>query len=141
MEKAELKNYRVLLREVQQLKNQIRVLENSLYSLKGQQISDMPRAASGPKKTTEEAVVRSSETNSKLQALYRTQLAEKENRQAYIENAIMQSLDAPERVVMRARYIEGQGWPAIVRMMQKEGYSERTVYRLHGSALFKLKEC
>ena len=28
----------------------------------------------------------------------------------------------------------------VIREMQKLGYSERTVFRLHGSALLKLKE-
>lgn len=143
MEKADFRNYRALLLEVQQLRDQILILENSLYSMKGQQLSDMPRTASGPKKTVEEAVVRSSARHDKLLALYRENLAEKEALQFAIEQAI-QSLpntrETPERVVMRARYIEGRGWPVIVRMMQKEGFSERTVYRLHGSALRKLKE-
>ena len=136
MEKAELRCYRALVREVQQLRDQLQILEASLYSPTGQRFSSTPRAASGPKKTMEDAVA----GHIKLEALYRSQLAEKENQQARIEGAIQTALDTPERLVMRFRYIEGRGWPAVVREMQKLGYSERTVYRLHGSALLKLKE-
>lgn len=136
MQKSDLKNYRALVREVQQLRDQLRILESSLYSPKGQQFSSTPRAASGPKKTMDDVVA----GHIKLEAQYRAQLAEKENRQAFIEWAIATNLDTPERLVMRFRYIEGRGWPAVVREMEKLGYSERTVYRLHGSALLKLKE-
>lgn len=135
MEKTDFLNYRALVREVQQLRSQLAALESSLYSPKGQRFSSTPRAASGPKKTMDDAVA----GHIKLEALYREQLAEKENRQAYIEWAIA-SLDTPERLVMRFRYIDGYGWPAVIREMQKVGYSERTVYRLHGLALLKLKE-
>ena len=139
MEKIEFLKYRDLLREVQQLRDQIRILESSLYSPAGQRFSTTPRAASGPKKTMDDAVA----GHIKLEALYRSQLAEKEARQLIIEQAIMSlpdTAEAPERLVMRLRYIEGRGWPAVVREMQKLGYSERTVFRLHGSALSKLKE-
>lgn len=135
MEKSDLKSYRALAREVQQIRDQLQILEASLYSPRGQRFSSTPRAASGPKKTMDDAVA----GHIKLEALYRSQLAEKESRQAYIEMAIT-NLDTPERLVMRFRYIEGRGWPAVVREMEKLGYSERTVYRLHGSALLKLKE-
>ena len=139
MEKADFRNYRALVREVRQLQEQVRILEASLYSPAGQRFSSMPRAASGPKKTMEDAVA----GHIKLESLYRSKLAEQESRQYAIEQAI-QSLpdtsEAPERLVMRLLYIEARGWPAVIREMQKLGYSERTVFRLHGSALLKLKE-
>ena len=139
MEKAELKCYRALVREAQQIREQLLILEASLYSPKGQRFSATPRAASGPKKTMDDAVA----GHLKLEALYRDLLAEKEARQFAIEQALLSLPDtreAPERLVIRLRYIEGRGWPAVIREMQKLGYSERTVYRLHGFALQKLKE-
>lgn len=136
MEKADFKNYRALVLEVAQLKEQLRVLESSLYSPRGQRFSSTPRAGSGPKKTMDDAVA----GHIKLEALYREQLAEKEARQLAIEQAISSLSDTPERVVMRERYIKGCGWPAVIRKMQSLGYSESTAYRLHGLALLKLKE-
>lgn len=136
MEKVDFKNYRILEYEVRQLKTQLATLEASLYSPKGQRFSSTPRAASGPKKTMDDAVA----GHIKLDQLYREKLAEKEAQQYAIEQAIMSLGYSPERVVMRLRYIDGHGWPAVIREMQKLGYSERTVYRLHGFALRKLKE-
>lgn len=136
MEKGEFKNYRALMREVNQLRGQLKVLESSLYSPKGQQFSTTPRATSGPKKTMDDAVA----GHVRLQELYQEKLAAKEAQQHLIENAIDSLGDTPERLVMRARYIEGRDWLSIVRDMQRVGYSERSVYRLHGYALAKLKE-
>lgn len=136
MEKTDLKNYRALVLEVQQLKEQLTVLESSIYSPKGQRFTSTPRVPSGDRSTMDGAVDR----HIKLVALYRDQLADKEARQLAIEQAIESLADTPERVVMRELYIAGRSWPAVLNKMQKLGYSERTVYRLHGFALLKLKE-
>jgi hypothetical protein len=136
VEKTDLKNYRALVLEVQQLKEQLAVLESSLYSPRGQRFTSTPRVPSGDRSTMDGAVDR----HIKLVALYRDQLADKEARQLAIEQAIESLADTPERVVMRELYIAGRSWPAVLNKMQKLGYSERTVYRLHGFALLKLKE-
>lgn len=136
MEKTDLKNYRALVLEVQQLKEQLAVLESSLYSPRGQRFTSTPRVPSGDRSTMDGAVDR----HIKLVARYRDQLADKEARQLAIEQAIESLADTPERVVMRELYIAGRSWPAVLNKMQKLGYSERTVYRLHGFALLKLKE-
>ena len=136
MEKSDLKQYRALVVEVQQLKEQLAVLECSLYSPKGQRFTSTPRVPSGDRSTMDGAVDR----HIRLDQLYREELAEKEARQLAIEQAIESLGDAPERVVMRELYIFGRSWPAVINKMQKLGYSERTVYRLHGYALLKLKE-
>ena len=75
-----------------------------------------------------------------LDQLYRETLAEKESKQYTIEQAIQSLPDAAERIIMRERYIKGRRWTSICCEMQKLGYSERQVYRLHGQALYKLKE-
>lgn len=136
MEKTDLKNYRALVIEVQQLKEQLAVLESSMYSPKGQRFTSTPRVPSGDHSTMDGVVGR----HLKLVALYEADLAEKEARQLAIEQAIQSLDDTPERVVMRELYIFGRRWPAVLYKMQKLGYSERTVYRLHGYALLKLKE-
>ena len=136
MEKADFRNYRNLVTEVQQLREQLSVLESSLYSPKGQRFTATPRVPSGDRSTMDGAV----ERHIKLERLYRENLAEKEAQQLAIEQAIQSLGDTPERLVMRALYIEGKGWPAVLCKMQKLGYSERTTYRLHGYALLKLKE-
>ena len=136
VEKTELKNYRALVLEVQQLREQLVALESSLYSPKGQRFTSTPRVPSGDRSTMDGAVAR----HIKLVELYREQLAEKEARQLSIEQAIESLGDTPERVILRELYISGRSWPAVITKMQRLGYSERTTYRLHGYALLKLKE-
>lgn len=135
MEKADLQNYRATVREVHQLREQLETLEASLFSPKGQRFTSTPRVPSGAGSTMEGAVGRHFE----LEDLYRSTLAEKEAQQLAVERAI-QTLDGPERVVMRERYIRGRSWTSIVSDLARMGYSERQVYRLHGLALLKLKE-
>ena len=136
MEKSDFKNYRALVIEVQQLREQLAVLESSLYSAKGQRFSSTPRGPSDYRATMDGAVDR----HIKLVELYTGELAEKEAKQLAIEQAIMSLGETPERVIMRELYIFGRSWPAVLTKMQKMGYSERTTYRLHGYALLRLKE-
>jgi hypothetical protein len=76
----------------------------------------------------------------KLESLYLEKLAEQEARLYDIEVAI-DSLDDPaQRIVMRERYILGHSWVRICDKLRSMGYSERSVYRLHGYALLNLKE-
>jgi hypothetical protein len=136
MEKCDLKSYRALVLEVQQLKEQLAILESSLYSPKGQRFSSTPRVPSGDRSTMDGAVDR----HIRLVERYASELADKEARQLAIEQAIESLSDPAERVIMRDLYISGRRWPAVIRKMEKAGYSERTSYRLHGYALLKLKE-
>ena len=137
MEKTDLKNYRMLVLETKQLQTQLRVLEASLYSPKGQRFTSTPRAASGPKKTMEDAVA----GHIRLESLYQEKLAAQEAQLLLIEQALGALDDPAQRLVMRDRYLLGHGWTRICEKMRGQGYSERQVYRLHGLALLKLKEC
>lgn len=136
MEKIDFKNYRALVIEVGQLQEQLKILESSLYSPKGQRFTSTPRSPSGYRSTMDGAVDRHLHLCDK----YATELAAKEAQQLAIETAIASLADPDERVVMRERYIKAQEWPVVIRKLQKEGYSERTIFRLHGMALLKLKE-
>jgi len=136
MDKNDFRNYRPLLLEVQQLKEQLQTLEASIYSPRGQRFTTTPTAPTRDRPTMDGPVAR----HIRLVELYEEELAEKEAKQFAIEQAIQGLEDTAERVVMRERYIAGRGWSAVIGKMQKLGYSERQVYRLHGSALWKLKE-
>ena len=136
MEKSDFWSYKTLALETQQLREQLATLESSLYSPKGQRFTSTPRVPSGGGSTMDGAVAR----HMKLVDLYRGKLAEQEAQLLKIEGAVMSLSDTAERAVMRERYILGQRWPTVVTKLQKLGYSERQVYRLHGSALTKLKE-
>lgn len=136
MDKADFRNYKMLVWEVQQLREQLKVLESSMYSPKGQRFTSTPTASGGTRTTMDGPVAR----HIRLYDLYSEELANKEAEQLAIEQAIQSLGDTPERVIMRELYIRGRKWPAVIREMQKRGYSERTAYYLHGRALSKLRE-
>lgn len=136
MDKTVFQNYRILTKEVKQIREQLEALEASLYSPKGQRFTTTPRAQNGSGSTMDEAV----ERHMRLVSLYEEKLAQKESQLFTIETAIDSLDDAAERVVMRDRYIMGRSWRSIVMKLAEKGYSERQVYRLHGFALLKLKE-
>lgn len=136
MDKSVFMNYRALAREVRQLRTCLESLEASMYAPKGQRFTSTPHAPSGDGKTMADVVCKHME----LEALYLEKLAEKNAQLLGIEQAI-DSLEIPgERLVMRHRYIDGYSWQRICAEMASLGYAERTVYRLHGAALLKLKE-
>ena len=136
MEKIDLVNYRTLAKEVRQLRDQLATLESAMYSPAGQRFSTTPRSSSGPKKTMEDVVA----GHLKLEELYREKLMEKDAQLYKIEQAIESLEDPAQRVILRDRYILGHSWLHICEKMRNQGYSERTVYRLHGYALLHLKE-
>lgn len=136
MEKSDFQNYRILLKEVKQIQEQLTALESSIYSPRGQRFSSTPRAASGPKNTMDDVVL----GHIKLEDFYREQLSKKEAKQLAIEQAIASLEDNAQRVIMRERYINGKSWSRVCMELEREGYSERQVYRLHGFALLNLKE-
>lgn len=135
MEKDEFFNYRMLTFEVKKLRSTLSALEASIYSPAGQRYTLTPRGTSGGHSMDD--VIAS---HAALEQLYREKLAEKNARLLAVEQAIESLPDPAQRLVMRYRYIDGHGWRKVCSLMQPRGYSERTIYRLHGEALQKLKE-
>ena len=133
MEKTDFKQYVALSIEVRQLREQL----DALCDPKGAKFSSDPR---GPASPGSAAMVSILSARAALEQKSLAALAEKEAQQLRIEQAIMSLDDASERLVMRALYIEGKKWPVVIRELTKKGYSERTLFRLHGTALLKLKE-
>lgn len=136
MEQTDLKNYRALLFEVRRIKAQLSALEGSIYSPTGQRYSHTPRSTSGHGHSMDDSVARHLELVEK----YEETLAELEAQTLVIEQAIAALSDPGERLVMRERYIFGKNWHQVCSTLIPLGYSERTIYRLHGFALLHLKE-
>lgn len=136
MEKVDFKEYRALVLEVRQIRARMTELELSRLSPSGSSFSGAP-GAHDPHRS---ALVESSVKYLEAKAFYEEKLAQRDAQLLMVESAI-DSLTSPiERLIMRARYIQGRSWTSICVALQREGYSERQVYRLHGSALLKLKE-
>lgn len=135
MEKADLKNYRTLVREVLQLREQLIALESTMYSPKIPHLTQTP-VSPGHRCDMADLVARHVE----LEQQYRESLAAREAQQLAIERALDSLEDPAERLVMRYRYIDGRAWGFIIAELAALGFSEREVYRRHGFALLKLKE-
>lgn len=135
MLRSDLENYRALVREIAQLKEQLTDLETALYSPKVQQYTRTP-VQSGRVCDMSDAVARRIE----LEEMYHERLAARLAQQLTIERALDTLEDPAERMVMRYRYIDGRSWGFIIAELAALGHSERQVYRLHGFALLKLKE-
>lgn len=136
MEKADLVKYRAMALEVRQLRSLLSELEAATLAIAGPDFSGMPRGGASQGSALESRVVRYLDTV----ALYREKTADLTAALYAVETAIG-SLDSPtERLIMRLRYIKGRSWPSVCLALQALGYSERQVYRLHGSALMKLRE-
>lgn len=136
MEKADFQNYRLLAQEVRTLQARLKELEGAIYAPAGQQYARQPGSSSGRTKTLDDAVAAHAALEERLLRM----LSEK-NRQLLVIYQAVEALEEPaERLVMEYRYIDGHSWRKVCYLMQRHGYSERQVYRLHGRALEKLKE-
>lgn len=136
MEKIDFLQYRALALEVRQLESYVEALDRALSAIPSPQFSLTPKAPHSGGSAMADRVARYLE----MKELFEAQRAKSEAQVLTIEWAIQTLEDPGERVVMRLRYMEGRSWASVVAKLQREGYSERTVYRLHGSALLKLKE-
>jgi hypothetical protein len=135
MDKVDFLNYRALLLEADQLRSLLATLASDRYSVPGPGYSGPSHRARSKGATFETKVVRYSEAAE----LYERKLAELDAQTLAVERCIETLTDPVERLLMRLRYIEGQRWVNVCVALQDLGYSERQVYRLHGSALEKLK--
>lgn len=136
MEKSDFQNYRMLAQEVRTLQARLAELEGTIYSPAGQRYSLVPRASSGQNSTLDDAIA----AHAALEDRLLKALAEKNRQLLLVYQAIESLADPAERMVMEYRYIDGYSWRKVCYLMQRQGVSERQVYRLHGWALEKLKE-
>ena len=128
---SDLKKYQSILREMKQIKEKIKELEYSKYSIKSPEGNDMPTGGFGTNDKIGKILVAIEEQIEKYWGKYR-QLLELQNR---IENAISK-LDPIEREVLRYRYFNGKKFEEISCIIH---YSFRTVRRIHKRALEKLE--
>lgn len=131
MTKAQLRAYKDLRRERDNLARMLTELEEVIYSPKGQQLHGMPRNGSGAQSPTENLALKHMELLSRYQETVK-QLTEQ---MAEIEQAI-EPLNPSERTIIRLHYFQGLTWEEVAVEMS---YSWRHVHRLHGKALERLQ--
>ena len=128
--KEELKKYRNINRECEQLNEQIIRLQSRILSPNGQAITDETSSGS----VDHDSIGKVYGIIDTLQNKYFEKLLELCELQLSIEQAI-ESLDGTERVLMRYRYLEGLTWEELA---EKMNYTRQWACHIHGVALKRL---
>lgn len=132
MTKAQLKKYRDLCVERNQLLDMLTRLESVLYGPRSVNMDGMPHGAAVDTGRREAQIARHDE----LKRRYELKVIELETEIDAIEAAI-DSLPAKHRTLCRLYYIEGRTWAQVCGKMN---YSWSQIHRIHGEALQRLKE-
>lgn len=130
MTKTQLRSYRSIKLERDNLNRTIKELEAVIYSPRAAQINGQPHGGSGTSSVVERAAIKHAE----LIERYHHKTAELTEAMAEIEEAI-ENLSPTERTLMRLYYIDGLTWEVVCCEMN---YSWRQVHRIHSRALASL---
>ena len=134
MEQARFTAYRDLHREVRQLRRQLANMEDLIFSPRGQRFTSTPYAAHGNGRTMDDMIIGHLELKETIDG----KVLELTRELVKLEKAV-ETLEVPiERALMRYRYFEGWSWR---RIAEATHFSEPQLYRYHGSALLKLRDC
>lgn len=131
MTKTQLKAYRDLKLERDNLVEMINELETILYGPKAQRLDGMARNPSLVSLTVENSAIKLDE----LLEVYTAKVAELSAALVEIENAI-EALPPRERILIRLHYAKGLTWEEVCIAMS---YSWRQVHRIHATALERLR--
>lgn len=132
MTKAQLKTYRAIKKERDDIKRRREELEDVMYGPRSQRIDGMPRGGSGAGDILEERIDRKDE----LLAMYQAKEEELDDALLVIERAI-EKLDPTQRTLVRLHYIDGLTWEQVAVEID---YSWSQTHRIHSAALKRLKE-
>ena len=132
MTKAQLRAYKELRRERDQLASMIGDIEAVMYGPRAIRMDGMPHGSSGNTGGPTEAMAT---RHIDLLRQYQEKVDMLTERLAEIEQAI-EVLEPRERTLIRLHYIEGLVWEEVCIKM---AYSWRQVHRIHSHALEKLK--
>lgn len=132
MTKEELKSYKALKREQEQIEEKLWELEATIGDPKTAKMDGMPHGSPSGGSGLENVVARYIE----LKERYEAKRAEILAKQLAIETAI-ESLDPDERRMMRYRYIDGMKWEEVCVAMP---YSWNQAHLIHRRVLAKLRD-
>lgn len=128
--KYRLQNYSRINSQVLHLRERIESLEDRMYSIKSSSdISEIPASGGNTDKIAANVALLAD-----LEEAYLDELNKLLEEQVYIETMI-KGLEPVERLLIRARYIDGLPWEHICNII---GYSWAQTHRIHSDALEKL---
>ena len=131
MTKVQLRSYRHIKIEKDNLDRTIKELEEVIYSPRIAQNDGLPHGSSSSGSIVERAAIKHAE----LLERYQRKTIELAAAMLAIEEAI-EVLDPTERMLMRLYYIDGLTWEEV---SYEINYSWRQVHRIHRRALEKLQ--
>lgn len=131
MTKKQLKDYRALKKERDDIARRLQELEAEKFVLRTSRMDGMPRGGSGENYVLEAKMDREDE----LRRLYHEKKAQLDAQLLEIEKAI-EVLDSTERTLVRLYYIDGLTWEEVAVEI---GYCWSQTHRYHASALEKLR--
>ena len=131
--------YRDRDREIENQIERLEVMENKMYSVRSPVFSDMPKASSVSGDRMIELIARKDELERKVKGLIERQDVERK----WIQGMLERVRDADERAVIEMRYLDGESWRSISKMLfgrfpdysEKEDSFLRRTTKLHGRAL------
>lgn len=132
MTRDRLKNYLNLRREIRQIEERLEELETRVLSPRTPKLSLTPKAHGQGGYSLEADM----DKHADLMTLYADKLAQLYAEQYAIEQAV-DKLDTVERIVIRARYIEGLTWEAVALRVN---YSYVQTWRIHARAIEALEK-
>ena len=132
MTKAQLKTYRAIKQERDDIQRRREDLEAAMYGPRSQRLDGMPRGGSGANDILEERIDRKDE----LLAMYLAKEEELDTALFAIEQAI-EKLDPTQRTLVRLHYIDGLTWEQVAVAID---YSWSQTHRIHSAALKRLGE-
>lgn len=132
MTKAQLKTYRAIKKERDDIKRRREDLEAAMYGPRSQRIDGMPRGGSGAGDVLEEQI----DLKDELLELYLAKEAELDAALLTIERAI-DRLEPTQRTLVRLYYIDGLTWEQVAVEID---YCWSQTHRIHSEALKRLKD-
>lgn len=132
MTKQQLKTYRAIKQERDDIQRRREDLEAAMYGTRSQRLDGMPRGGSGANDILEAQIDRKDE----LLAMYLAKEEELDAALFAIEQAI-EKLDPTQRTLVRLHYIDGLTWEQVAVAID---YSWSQTHRIHSAALKKLGE-
>lgn len=127
--KKRLSKYRVLKRELLQIRQELVVLETEMYAPKGPSLNGMPGSIGD-----DSVLINRIAAKKELLTLYEQWYTEMLQVQKEIE-LLIDGLESIERQICRYRYLDGLRWEKICGKMN---YSWAQVHRYHSKALRKI---
>lgn len=127
VKKEYLRQYRNIMLQIKDLRDQERSLREVTMSAPIQQLSDMPKGSTS-KSDLSDIMIKYERVQAKIQ----DKMCEALEKRLEIEDAILDISDPKAAEVLRMRYIELKKWEEIASRL---GYSLKQIHRIHGKGL------